>query len=171
MSTRKLSAVISPLVAASLLMSACGTGNATGQGAPSAQSGKVLPQPEPPFNGTIGRTVANSKADFPQEVQAPEGAPTVLLILTDDVGFGASSTFGGPIATPTFDKLAANGLRYNRFHTTAICLPSRAALIAGRNHYSVNTGIVMEFGTGFPGYNTLMPRSTATVAEVLKQNG
>src|SRR3954465_515886 len=86
----------------------------------------VLPKPEPPFKGKIGRTVKESTPDFPKEVQAPKGAPNVLLIMTDDVGFGASSTFGGPIQTPTFDKLAANGLRYNRFHTTALCSPTQA---------------------------------------------
>ena len=97
--------------------------------------------------------------------------PNVLLILTDDVGFGASSTFGGPVPTPTFDRLARNGLRYNQFHTTALCSPTRAALITGRNHHSCATGVIMELGTGFPGYNTLMPKSCGTFAEVLKQNG
>src|SRR6516225_10776885 len=81
---------------------------------------QVLPKPEPPFKGKIGRTVKDSTPDFPREVQAPEGAPNVLLILTDDVGFAASSTFGGPIPTPNYDKLAKNGLRYNMFHTTAL---------------------------------------------------
>ena len=132
---------------------------------------EVLPKAERPFRGRIERTAKESTPDFPNEVQAPAGAPNVLLILTDDVGFGASSSFGGPIPTPTFDKLAANGLRYNRFHTTALCSPSRAAMITGRNHHSTATGIVMEMGTGYPGYNTLMPRSTATVARVLQGNG
>ena len=132
---------------------------------------QVLPKAEPPFRGRIERTAKESTPDFPKEVQAPAGAPNVLLVLTDDVGFGASSTFGGPIPTPTFDKLAANGLRYNRFHTTALCSPSRAAMITGRNHHSTATGIVMEMGTGYPGYNTLMPKSTATVARVLQGNG
>ena len=131
----------------------------------------VLPRPDAAFQGKIGRTAKESTPDFPKDVQAPKGAPNVLLILTDDVGFGASSTFGGPIPTPTFDKVAANGLRYNTFHTTALCSPTRAALITGRNHHSTATGIVMEMGTGYPGYNTLMPRSTATVAKVLKDNG
>ena len=81
---------------------------------------EVLPKPEPPFRGTIGRTVRGSRPDFPKDVEAPKGAPNVLLILTDDVGFGASSTFGGPIQTPTFQKLANEGLRYNMFHTTAL---------------------------------------------------
>jgi arylsulfatase len=132
---------------------------------------EVLPRPAPPFNGVIGRTLRESKPDFPVEVEAPKGAPNILLIMTDDVGFGASSSFGGPIATPTFDRLAANGLRYNRFHTTALCSPTRAALITGRNHHSCATGNIMEFGTGFPGYNTLMPRSCGTLARVLRGNG
>jgi len=136
-----------------------------------AEAENVLPRRAPAFQGTIGRTVKESTPDFPKEVQAPRGAPNVLLILTDDVGFGASSTFGGPIATPTFDKVAANGLRFNAFHTTALCSPTRAALITGRNHHSTATGIVMEMGTGYPGYNTLMPRSTTTIAQVLKDNG
>src|SRR5512133_3963874 len=131
----------------------------------------VLPKPQPPFHGKIGRTVKDSVPDFPKEVQAPKGAPNVLLILTDDVGFGASSTFGGPIPTPTLDNLAANGLRFTEFHTTALCSPSRAALITGRNHHSTATGIVMEMGTGYPGYNTLMPKSTATIGRILQGNG
>jgi arylsulfatase len=132
---------------------------------------EVLPKREAPFKGQIGRTVKDSKAEFPKEAQAPKGAPNVLLIMTDDVGFGASSPFGGPIATPTLDRLAKNGLRYNQFHTTALCSPTRAALITGRNHHSNASGVIMEFGTGFPGYNSLMSKSSGTVAEVLKQNG
>ena len=84
---------------------------------------EVLPRPEQPFGGKIGRTTKESTPDFPKEVTAPKGAPNVLVILTDDVGFGASSTFGGPIPTPTMDRLAQNGLRYNTFHTTALCSP------------------------------------------------
>jgi arylsulfatase A-like enzyme len=99
----------------------------------SAFAQQILPPQEPPFRGKIGRTVKDSTPDFPKEVQAPKGAPNVLLILTDDVGFGASSTFGGPILTPTFDRLAASGLRYNNFHTTALCSPTRAALTLFRN--------------------------------------
>ena len=108
---------------------------------------------------------------FHKEVKAPKGAPNILLILTDDVGFAASSTFGGPIATPTLERLAQNGLRYTQFHTTALCSPTRAALLTGRNHHSVATGVIMELATGFPGYNSLMPKSNGTFAEVLKQNG
>jgi arylsulfatase len=131
----------------------------------------TLPIPLPPFKGEIGRTAADSTPDFPEGVTAPEGAPNVLLILTDDVGFGATSTFGGPIETPTFDRLAARGLRYNMFHTTALCSPTRAALITGRNHHSVASGVITEFATGYPGYNSLVPKSAASVGEVLKQNG
>src|SRR6202162_3117249 len=132
---------------------------------------EVLPRPEAPFGGYIARKVQDSIKDFPKEVRAPEGAPNILLILTDDVGFGATNTFGGPIPTPTFDRLAANGLRYTQFHTTALCSPTRAALLSGRNHHSANTGIIMEGATGFPGYNSLMSKSCGTFAEVLNQNG
>ncbi|HJZ71773.1 MAG TPA: arylsulfatase [Vicinamibacterales bacterium] len=119
----------------------------------------------------IGRTAKDSKPDFPKAMQAPAGAPNILLILTDDVGFGASSTFGGPIQTPTYDRVARNGLRYTQFHTTALCSPTRAALITGRNHHTAHTGVITEFGTGYPGYDSLMPKSVGTFAEVLKQNG
>src|SRR5262249_19007723 len=96
----------------------------------------VLPKPESPFQGKIGRTVKDSTPDFPKNVEAPKGAPNVPLILTADVGFGASSTFGGPIQMPNFQRIADNGLRYNMFHTTALCSPTRAALITGRNHHT-----------------------------------
>ncbi|HOW55816.1 MAG TPA: arylsulfatase [Syntrophorhabdaceae bacterium] len=136
-----------------------------------ASSQEVLPAPPPQFKGQIGLTTKDSKSDFPKPVQAPKGAPNVVLIILDDVGFGASSTFGGPCDTPTFDKLAKNGLRYTQFHTTALSSPTRASLLTGRNHHSVHTGTIMEMATGFPGYDSLMGRDTATVAEVLKQKG
>src|SRR5271157_5163111 len=94
----------------------------------SAAAQDMLPRPEQPFKGQIGTSVESSTLDFPQEVKAPKGAPNVLLILTDDVGFAASSTFGGPVPTPTMDQLAASGLRYTQFHTTALCSPTRSAL-------------------------------------------
>jgi arylsulfatase len=131
----------------------------------------VLPKPEPPFKGKIGRTVKESVPDFPKGVEAPKGAPNVLLILTDDVGFGASSTFGGPIQTPTMDKLANEGLRFNQFHTTALCSPTRAALITGRNHHTVASGDITEMATGYPGYNSLVSRADGSVGAVLKYNG
>jgi arylsulfatase A-like enzyme len=123
------------------------------------------------FKGRVAPRTKDSVKDFPVEVSAPQGAPNVLLIMTDDVGFGASSTFGGPIPTPTMDRLASSGLRYNQFHTTALCSPTRAALITGRNHHTCATGAIMELGVGFPGYNTLMSKSCGTIAETLKMNG
>src|SRR5262245_36476534 len=139
--------------------------------APRLQPIDVLPRPEPPFRGQIGRTAADSKPDFPKELKAPKGEPNILLILTDDVVFGSSSTFGGPIPTPTFDRVAKRGLRYNQFHTTALCSPTRAALITGRNHHTCSTGVIMEQATGFPGYNSLMSRSCGTIAEILSLLG
>jgi arylsulfatase A-like enzyme len=138
-----------------------------------AQQGasSVLPNPPEPFKGTINLRAKDSKPDFPQPIQAPKGAPNILLVLLDDVGYGATSTFGGPINTPTLQKLADNGLRYTQFHTTALCSPTRAALLTGRNHHSAHTGVIMEGATGFLGYNSVMGKETATVAEVLKQAG
>jgi arylsulfatase len=142
-------------------------------GAVSAEAAErdVLPMPDPPFEGTTGLRPSDSVKDFPAEATAPEDAPNVLLILTDDVGFGATSTFGGPIPTPTADRIAAMGLRYNNFHTTALCSPTRAALLTGRNHHSVATGGIMEIGVGFPGYNTLIPHSKRGMGDILKLNG
>jgi arylsulfatase len=133
--------------------------------------GNVLPRPPEPFQGRIDLRAKDSKSDFPQPLRAPKGAPNVLLVLLDDVGYGATSTFGGPCNTPTLQRLADSGLRYNQFHTTALCSPTRAALITGRNHHSVHTACIMEAGTGFPGYDTVMGPDTATAAEVLRQNG
>ena len=133
--------------------------------------GFVLPRPEPQFNGTIGKTTEESESDFPQPYEAPKGTPNILIIMTDDVGFGASSTFGGPIPTESLDKLAEQGLKYNRFHTTALCSPTRAALLTGRNPHNANTGIIMERSLGYPGYNTVMSKGCGTVAEILRQNG
>ena len=136
-----------------------------------AETPSVLPRPEPPFGGHIGRTVKDSTPDFPKGIEAPAGAPNVLLIMTDDVGFGASSVFGGPVQTPNFQRVADDGLRYNMYHTTALCSPTRAALITGRNHHSVASGVITEFATGFPGYNSLVPTSAGSVGAVLKNNG
>ena len=132
---------------------------------------EVLPRPDQPYKGKIARTAAESTPDFPKAVEAPKGAPNVLIILTDDVGFGAASTFGGPVPTPSFERLAQAGLRYNTFHTTALCSPTRAALITGRNHHTDHTGVITEMGTGYPGYDSLMPKSSGTIGEILRQNG
>ena len=134
-------------------------------------SSDILPLPERKFQGRIGTYYTDSEAEVPSMPSAPEGAPNVLLILLDDVGFGHTSTFGGPVNTPTLQRLADEGLRYNRFHTTALCSPTRAALLTGRNHHSVHTGIIMELATGFPGYDGRLPKDSACVAETLKQNG
>jgi arylsulfatase len=137
----------------------------------STDAQEILPKPHAEFKGKMERLVKDSAPDFPKGVEAPKGAPNVLLILTDDVGFGASSTFGGPIQTPTFQRLADNGLKYNMFHTTALCSPTRAALIAGRNHHSCASGVITEMATGYPGYDSLVPKSCGSVGEVLKENG
>jgi len=139
---------------------------------PQAPAGPVLPAPMPAFEGTLGRTVPESSppGPIPREKVA-EGAPNVLLIMTDDTGFGSASTFGGPVPTPNLDALADSGIVYNRFHTTALCSPTRAALLTGRNQHSVGFGVLAELSNGYPGYNSLLPRSAATVGEVLRQNG
>ncbi len=123
------------------------------------------------FEGTIGKTYKESKSAWQSPVAAPEGAPNVIVILLDDVGFGQPSTFGGLIPTPNLDKLANEGIRYNTFHTTAICGPSRAALLTGRNHHNTGNGFLMEWATGFPNYSTMLPLDTATIGAILKNNG
>lgn len=130
-----------------------------------------LPLPEPKFTGKVGKSYQDSKPAWPQFPKPPEGAPNVVVILLDDVGFGQTATFGGPVPSPALDRLAKRGLRYNRFHTTAICGPSRAALITGRNHHNCNVGFLAEWATGYPGYNNLIPRETATIGATLKYNG
>lgn len=132
---------------------------------------EVLPKPEANFQGRLGTLVTESTPGFPERVKPPQGAPNILLIMTDDEGFGASSTFGGPVPRPTLDRLAAEGLRYNRFHTTAICSPTRAALLTGRNQHAVRTGNVVDMATPFPGYWSNIPRSAASVARILRDNG
>jgi Sulfatase len=136
--------------------------------AASPNTPSVLPRPDFHFPGNIGRTYQDSDPpQFSQPAQAPKGAPNVLLILIDDVGFGQFSTFGGGVPSPTMDKLAAEGLRYNKFHTTALCSPTRAALITGRNHHSATFGVISEAATGYDGNVCVMPRETGTVGEVL----
>src|ERR1700752_3697733 len=131
----------------------------------------VLPRPAQPFEGMTKPTLEGSKAAFTRPVKAPPDAPNILLVLIDDAGFGNPSTFGGPVATPTLDKLAAEGLRYNRFHTTALCSPTRAALITGRNHHSASFAGITELATGYDGYCCILPRNCGTVGEMLRQNG
>jgi arylsulfatase A-like enzyme len=132
-----------------------------------------LPIRRPPFAGATKRTLADSAPDWNQasHVQPPEGAPNVLLVLIDDAGFGNPSTFGGPIQTPNYTRLAENGLRYNRFHVTALCSPTRAALLTGRNHHRVGFGMVGEFSGPFPGYNATIPRDCVPFPRILQENG
>lgn len=131
----------------------------------------VLPIPAPPFAGQALPSLAASTPSWADPVTAPDGAPNILLVMTDDVGFGAASTFGGPIPTPNLDRLAASGARYNNFHTTSICSPTRASLLTGRNHHGVGTGALVDVATGFPGYNAELPASSASIARVLVENG
>ncbi|HJZ54678.1 MAG TPA: arylsulfatase, partial [Gemmataceae bacterium] len=131
----------------------------------------VLPPPDAPFDGIIGRTYKDSKPSKIPVVKAPAGAPNVLLILIDDCGFGQWGTFGGQIPTPNLDKLAKRGLRYTRYHTTALCSPTRAAILTGRNHHSAATGCITELGSSFPGYTGQVPQSCAMVSEIVRQNG
>jgi arylsulfatase A-like enzyme len=132
----------------------------------------VLPRADYKFTGQVGRTVADSDpARFPQPVAAPANAPNIVIILIDDAGFGQFGTFGGAVPTPALDKLAADGLRYNRFHTTAICSPTRAALLTGRNHHMTAMGGIADNATGYDGYTAIIPKRTGMIAEVLHQNG
>ncbi len=143
-------------------------------GSPSATttiSGKQLPAPQPPFGGIIKDGALQSKPWWAPRIVPPKGAPNVLLIITDDAGFGVPSTFGGVIPTPTMDRLAKEGLRYNRMFSTALCSPTRAALITGRNHHSAGFGVISEQSTGFPGYNSIIDRDKATIGRMLKDNG
>ena len=140
-------------------------------GATTTINGEQLPPPPQKFGGKIERNAAQSKPYWPARVVPPKGAPNVLLIMTDDVGFGVSSTFGGVIPTPTLDRIAANGLRYTNFNSTALCSPTRAALITGRNHHSVGFGVISEQATGYPGYNSIITRDKATIGRILKDNG
>ena len=134
---------------------------------------EILPIPDRSYTGLVTYDAKDPDTSFPpiEPVRPPEGAPNVLVILLDDVGFGASSAFGGPCATPTAERLAANGLKYNRFHTTAVCSPTRMALLTGRNHHSVGMGGITEMATSAPGYNSIRPESAAPLPETLKLNG
>ncbi|WP_216905690.1 arylsulfatase [Synechococcus sp. CCY 0621] len=143
-------------------------------GAPNATttiSGTQLPAPAPPFGGVIQDGAQQSKPWWAPRITPPPSAPNVLLIITDDAGFGVPSTFGGVIPTPAMDRVAKAGLRYNRMFSTALCSPTRAALITGRNHHSAGFGVVSEQSTGFPGYNSIIERDKATIGRLLKDNG
>ena len=134
-------------------------------------TGKQLPPPDPKFGGVVNEKASESKPWWPPRVVPPKGAPNVLLIMTDDQGFGAPSTFGGVIPTPTMDRIARAGVRYTNFHSTSLCSPTRAAIITGRNHHSVGFGVVGEIATGFPGYDCIIPIEKGTIGTILKAHG
>src|SRR4249920_3862758 len=162
-------------IAATLAIAPAGAQQITGvPGTPSATTtidGKQLPPPPPKFGGVIKEDVKDSKPYWPPTVTPRKGAPNVLLIMTDDQGYGVSSTFGGVIPTPAMDRIAKAGLRYTQFHSTALCSPTRAALITGRNHHSVGFGVIGEMSTGFPGYDSVIGPESATVGTILRDNG
>ncbi|HEY2772538.1 MAG TPA: sulfatase-like hydrolase/transferase, partial [Candidatus Binatia bacterium] len=133
--------------------------------------GKELPAPPQKFDGVIRDNAKDSKPFWPATVVPPQGAPNVLLIMTDDVGYGAPSTFGGVIPTPALDRVAKMGLRFTDFHSTALCSPTRAALITGRNHHSVGFGQISEMSTGYPGYDSIIDEKSTTIGRILKEHG
>jgi arylsulfatase A-like enzyme len=158
--------------------SASATGSAqqiTGTpGSPSATTtiqGDQIPAPPQKFKGVIKETAPQSKPYWPARIVPPKGAPNVLLIMTDDAGYGVASTFGGVIPTPALDRIAKNGLRYTNFHSTALSSPTRAALITGRNHHSVGYGVIAEQASGYPGYDSFITKDKATIARILRDNG
>jgi arylsulfatase len=148
-----------------------GASTAASAAATAPVSGTALPAPDPKFQGVIAPESFKSTAWWAPRTVPPKGAPNVLLIITDDAGFGVPSTSGGIIPTPTMDRIASMGLRYNNIHSTALCSPTRAALITGRNHHSVGFGVISEQSTGFPGYNSIIPKDKATVGRILLDNG
>src|SRR5512144_1260784 len=163
------------VIAASLCAMSAGAQQVTGTlGSPSATTsipGTQLPPPDPKFGGVIKEGALQSKPWWAPRVVPPKGAPNVLLIITDDAGFGVPSTFGGVIPTPAMDRIAKEGLRYNRMFSTALCSPTRAALITGRNHHSAGFGVISEQSTGFPGYNSIIAKDKATIGRILLDNG
>src|SRR5215468_343222 len=130
--------------------------------------GDQIPAPPQKFGGKIEPTTKGSEPYWPARIVPPKGAPNVLLIMTDDAGYGVASTFGGVIPTPALDRIATNGLRYTNFHSTALCSPTRAALLTGRNHHSVGFGVIAEQATGYPGYDSIITKDKATIGKILK---
>lgn len=173
--TRIFGATAASAIACALLSGTATAQEVTGTlGSPSATTtidGKQLPAPYPAFGGVIKEKASESTPWWPPRIVPPKSAPNVLLIMTDDQGFGAPSTFGGVIPTPAMDRIAEEGLRYTNFHSTSLCSPTRAALITGRNHHSVGFGVVGEIVTGYPGYDSIIPLEKGTIGRTLKDNG
>jgi Sulfatase len=169
MACRVVSSIAFGCVCSLLLAGAASAQQAAGTpGSPSATTtidGAQIPPPPPKFGGKIERNAAQSKPYWPARVEPRKGAPNILLIITDDAGYGVSSTFGGAIPTPALDRVAASGLRYTNFHSTALCSPTRAALITGRNHHSVGFGVISEQATGYPGYDSIIRATRPPSAE------
>ena len=145
-----------------MTFAACVASLAAAQTKPSGPDRTALPIAEPAHKPITDLDARNAKAPVRFEVKAPQGAPNVVIVLIDDIGFGHSSAFGGPISMPTLEKLAAGGLKYNRFHTTALCSPTRTALLTGHNHHANNAGAIMELATAFPGNTGVRPRTITT---------
>ncbi|HTT39804.1 MAG TPA: arylsulfatase [Burkholderiales bacterium] len=159
-------AVLAPLATAQQITGTPGSPSAT-----TTIPGNQLPPPPPAFGGVIKENAKDSKPWWPPRVVPPKGAPNVLLIMTDDSGYGVPSTFGGVIPTPALDRVAKGGLRYTQFHSTALCSPTRAAIITGRNHHAVGFGIISEMATGYPGYDSVIGPENATIGRILSDNG
>ena len=172
---RKLSvgtlAVASFFAGGSALSAQQVTGTLGSADATTTIDGKQIPPPPQKFGGVIKDNATDSKPWWPPRVVPPKGAPNVLLIMTDDQGYGVAGTFGGVIPTPALDRIAKAGLRYTQFHSTSLCSPTRAALITGRNHHSVGFGVIGELSTGYPGYDSVIGEDSATIGEILKENG
>jgi arylsulfatase A-like enzyme len=147
------------------------TGTPGSPGATVTIDGKQIPAPPMPFGGVIKESALDSTPYWPPRIVPPKGAPNILLIMTDDQGYGVSGTFGGVIPTPALDRVAKAGLRYIQFHSTALCSPTRAALITGRNHHSVGSGVIGELSTGYPGYDSIIGLENASIGSILKDNG
>ena len=174
MERNAVSTTISVALTAACAATAMGQQITGTPGAPDATttiSGKQLPAPDPKFGGVIKDDALQSKPWWAPRIVPPKQAPNILLIMTDDAGFGVPSTFGGVIPTPAMDRIAKNGLRYNNIHSTALSSPTRAALITGRNHHSAGFGVISEQSTGFPGYNSIIPKDKATIGRILLENG
>jgi len=163
--------MIVPIVAAMLIAVSSKAQQITGTpGSPSATTtipGTQLPAPDPKFGGMIKDGALQSKAWWAPRIVPPKQAPNILLIMTDDSGYGVPSTFGGVIPTPALDRIAKAGLRYTNMHSTALCSPTRAALITGRNHHSAGFGVIAEQSTGFPGYNSIIGKDKATIGRAI----
>jgi arylsulfatase A-like enzyme len=171
---REILALAASLFVATLAAPAAGqqiSGTLGSPGATTTISGEQLPAPPPKFGGALNESVKDSKTWWPPRVVPPKGAPNVLLILTDDQGYGVSGSFGGVVPTPALDRIAAAGLRYTQFNSTALCSPTRAALITGRNHHSSGFGVITELSTGYPGYDSIIAPDSATVGAILQGNG